>query len=222
MKGKILLVEDEATLSMIVADMLRREGYEVMQARDGVEGLPLFEAERPDAVIADVMMPRMDGFQMVKRLRKADDVVPVLFLTARGAIDDIVAGLELGANDYLKKPFSMQELLARLKALLRRRHQDQEELEIGSYRLRVAPQQLVRGTQARELTHFEVLILKELAMHKNEPVEASRLMKAVWQNDDPYNLNRLHGFIFKLRRYLAADPEVAIINLRGIGYKLKA
>ncbi len=222
MKGRILLVEDEATLSMIVADMLRREGYEVVEARNGFEGLRLFEAEKPDAVIADVMMPHIDGFQMVKQLRKTDDRIPVLFLTARGAIEDIVTGLELGANDYLKKPFSMQELLARLKALLRRHHQNQEELSIGSYRLRIAPQQLVRGNHIRELTHFEALLLKELAAHKNEPVEASRLMKVVWQNDDPYNLNRLHGFIFKLRRYLADDPEIAIINLRGIGYKLKA
>lgn len=222
MKGRILLVEDEATLSMIVADMLRREGYEVTLARDGLDGLRRFEEDKPDAVIADVMMPHLDGFQMVKRLRRSDDRVPVLFLTARSSIDDIVTGLELGANDYLKKPFSMQELLARLKALLRRHHQDAEELAIGSYRLRVAAQQLIRGSHIRELTHFEALILKELATDKNEPVEASRLMKAVWQNDDPYNLNRLHGFIFKLRRYLADDPEVAIINLRGIGYKLKA
>lgn len=222
MKGKILLVEDEATLSMIVADMLRREGYEVIQASDGLDGLRLFEEERPDAVIADVMMPHLDGFQMVRKLRKSDDRVPVLFLTARGSIEDIVTGLELGANDYLKKPFSMQELLARLKALLRRRHHEAEELIIGSYRLRVAAQQLVHGDHTRELTHFEALILKELAASKNEPVEASRLMKTVWQNDDPYNLNRLHGFIFKLRRYLADDPEIAIINLRGIGYKLKA
>ena len=221
MKHKILLVEDEATLAIIVADMLRREGFEVAQARNGEEGISLFRQMRPDAVIADVMMPKMDGFEMVRRIRTEDSDVPVIFLTAKSAIDDVVEGFELGANDYLKKPFRMEELLVRLKALLRRTHRTAEILAIGAYALNPSTQMLTHGSRVRELTHIETVILAMLASNINQTVEARAMMMAIWQNDDPYNLNRLHGFIHKLRKYLAADTSVTIINLRGIGYKLK-
>lgn len=220
MKTKILLVEDEATLAMIVEDMLCREGYTVVTARNGEEGLEAFAREKPHAVIADVMMPRMDGFEMVKRMRRTDYDTPVLFLTARSAIDDIVTGFELGGNDYLKKPFRMEELLVRLKALLRRGQKKPEETSIGRYTFSHSAQTLTLNGRQRELTYFESIILNVLATHRNEAVDARTLMMQVWQNDDPYNLNRLHGFIFKLRRYLSADASVSIVNIRGIGYKL--
>lgn len=221
MKHSILLVEDEATLAMIIADMLVREGYEVILAANGAEGLDVFMSGCPDAVIADVMMPRMDGFEMVRRIRAVNGEVPVIFLTAKSAIDDIVEGFELGANDYLKKPFRMEELLVRLKALLRHVSPTDGKLTIGSYTLNPATQMLSFGNKNRELTHIETVLLKLLAGNINHTVEARTMMMAIWQNDDPYNLNRLHGFIHKLRKYLAADPSVTIMNIRGIGYKLR-
>lgn len=221
MKHKILLVEDEATLAMIVADMLSREGFEVIKAADGERGISLFHSTMPDAIIADVMMPKMDGFEMVRRIRAFNSDVPVIFLTAKSAIDDIVEGFELGANDYLKKPFRMEELLVRLKALLRRSTPKNEILKIGNYSLNPATQILNIDSQHRELTHIETVLLKLLASNINQTVEARAMMLAIWQNDDPYNLNRLHGFIHKLRKYLSSDPSISIINIRGIGYKLK-
>lgn len=217
----ILLVEDEKTMSMIIADMLHKEGYNVITAYDGAEGLEMFRHYRPHAVIADIMMPNMDGYEMVNRLRRNDSQTPVLFLTAKSAISDLVKGFELGANDYLKKPFSMEELLVRLKALMRRNMTQPETLRIGKYEFNAAMQTLRRNGQTITLTHFETLILQELATHPNEVLEATKLMVTVWQNDNPYYLNRLHGFIFKLRKYLAGDPNVTIMNIRGIGYKLK-
>lgn len=176
---------------------------------------------QPHAIIADVMMPLMDGFEMVRRLRRTDSQTPVLFLTAKSAISDLVRGFELGANDYLKKPFSMEELLVRLKALIRRNNARPETLRIGKYEFNPALQTLKGCGQNITLTHFETLIWKELATHPNEVLEATQLMITLWQNDNPYYLNRLHGFIFKLRKYLKGDNDVTIMNIRGIGYKLK-
>lgn len=206
---------------MIVADMLSREGFEVIKAGDGEQGISSFRATDPDAVIADVMMPRMDGFEMVRRIRKYDPEVPVMFLTAKSAIDDIVEGFELGANDYLKKPFRMEELLVRLKALLRRGTPRYEILGISKYTLNPATQMLCIEDSSHELTHIETILLKLLASNINQTVEARTMMLAIWQNDAPYNFNRLHGFIHKLRKYLSSDPSISIINIRGIGYKLK-
>ena len=130
MSNKILLVEDDPTLSMIISDTLRRDGFEIMTAGNGEEGLKNFTRQGADLIVADVMMPRMDGFEMGRRIRQIDRRVPILFLTAKSGIDDIVEGFELGGNDYLKKPFKMLELIVRIKALLRRNMPDDGE-QIG-------------------------------------------------------------------------------------------
>ena len=218
---KILLVEDEKTMLKIVADMLRREGYDVVTASDGKTGIKIFKSEHPDLVIADVMMPGMDGFEMVRHIRKFHEDVPMIFLTARSAIDDIVEGFEIGANDYLRKPFRMEELLVRIMSLLRRTRRISETLQIGRYVFHPALQQLHIDGLTTELSHIDTVILKSLASRINETVEARDLMIAAWQNDNPYNVNRLHGFIYKLRKYLSKDPAISILNIRGIGYKLK-
>jgi two-component system response regulator TrcR len=126
-------VEDERTLSMIIADTLRDEGFEVVQAYDGNQGLCCLRVHHPDVVIADVMMPNMDGFEMVRQIRKTDKTTPVLFLTARSSTDDLVAGFKLGANDYLKKPFKMQELIIRVKALAGKAMQEERRLQLTRY-----------------------------------------------------------------------------------------
>lgn len=221
-KDKVLLVEDDSTLSFIVEDALVREGFEVMAARNGEEGLKRFREGMPDIVVADVMMPLLDGFSMVKLIHALAPSIPVLFLTARTSIDDVLHGFEVGANDYIRKPFQLAELVVRIKALLRRNSSSREEdvLTVGDCRLDLAAQRLIVSGATRELSHIETVIIDEFFKHPNEVVEARTLMLRIWQNDDYNNLNRLHGFIYKVRRYLSSSRCLDLLNVRGIGYKL--
>lgn len=222
MSDKVLLVEDDATLSMIVSDTLRRNTFEVVTASDGESGLRAFTREGADVIVADVMMPHMDGFEMARRIRQLDPAVPLLFLTARSGIDDIVRGFELGANDYLGKPFRMLELIVRVKALLRRSiRPESAPVTIGRYTLDMATQTL--AYPAREplvLSLIEARLLHELAMNAGHTVDAPALMMLIWRRDDPYSRNSLHGFVHKLRHYLRLDERISILNRRGIGYML--
>ncbi len=224
MKNKILLVEDEADLTLIVADTLRGQGYETLTAADGIEGLVKYKSEGADIVVADVMMPKMDGFTMAREIRKLSQTVPLLFLTAKSTIDDIEEGFEIGANDYLKKPFELRELIVRIKSLLRRQIIDSHEdiiLTIGRYVFNVATQTLsFDDGKSTVLSYFEAKLLERLATNIGKTVDATELMMAVWQRDEPSNRNSLHGYIHKLRRTLRHDPSIAIINQRGFGYML--
>ncbi len=223
MSNKILFVEDEEDLTLIVADTLRGEGYEVVTAVDGEDGLEKFKTEAADIVVADVMMSNMDGFTMAKEIRKLSPTVPLLFLTAKSTIDDVEQGFEIGANDYLKKPFELRELIVRIKALLRRYGDNRTEdirFAIGAYTFNVTTQTLSFGDKETELSHFEAKILERLATNIGKTVDASELMIAVWQRDEQSNRNSLHGYIHKLRRTLRHDPTISIINQRGFGYML--
>ena len=222
-KDKILLVEDDSTLSFIVQDALTREGFDVVCAPNGEFGLKMFKESNPDIIVADVMMPKMDGFEMVRLIRLTAPAVPVLFLTARTALDDVVKGFELGANDYIRKPFQILELVVRIKALLKRNRQgvtEDSNLTISDCSLDFASQRLIIGSETIELTHTEAVIVDELFHHPNEVVEAKTMMYRIWQNDGYNNLNRLHGFIYKLRKYLLKSTNLELLNVRGIGYKL--
>lgn len=215
-------MEDDMTLSMIVSETLQRDGFTVTAAANGEEGLMAFTRHGADLIVADVMMPKLDGFEMARRIRQIDRTVPLLFLTARSEIEDIVEGFELGGNDYLKKPFRMLELIVRIKALLNRnmRHED-VRIEIGKYVLNMSTQKLeFAGKKNIELSLIEARLLKELASNTGETIDASTLMMLIWQRDDPYSRNSLHGFIHKLRHHLRHDPSITIINQRGIGYML--
>ncbi len=222
MKDRILLVEDDSTLSMIVSETLQRDGFEVLTAGDGEDGLRKFTRHGADLIIADVMMPRMDGFEMGRRIRLLDRNVPLLFLTAKSEIDDIVEGFELGGNDYLKKPFKMLELIVRIKALLRRNVREEDNLfEIGAYTLDLSTQVLShKDNGGIELSLIEAKLLRELIVNVGHTVDASTMMQLIWQRDDPYSRNSLHGFIHKLRNYLRHDQSISLINQRGIGYML--
>ena len=223
MKNKVLFVEDEADLTRIVADTLRGIGYEVATAANGAEGLEKFKSDGADIIIADVMMPRMDGFTMAKEIRKHSPTVPLLFLTAKNTIDDVEEGFESGANDYLKKPFELRELIVSIKSLLRRYWANRAEdirYVIGAYTFNVTTQKLSRCGKSVELSHFESKILERLASNVGQTIDASELMIALWQRDDPSNRNSLHGYIHKLRRLLRHDPSISIINQRGFGYML--
>ena len=223
MDNKVLFVEDEEDLTLIVADTLRGQGYEVITAADGIAGLDRFKSEGADIVVADVMMPKMDGFSMAKEIRKLSPSVPLLFLTAKSTIDDVEEGFEIGADDYLKKPFELRELIVRIKGLLRRYSIIREEdikFSIGKYIFSITTQRLTLGDRSIELSHFEAKILELLATNIGKTVDASELMFAVWQRDEPSNRNSLHGYIHKLRRALCQDPSISIINQRGFGYML--
>ncbi|MBD5232648.1 MAG: response regulator transcription factor [Bacteroidales bacterium] len=223
MSNKILFVEDEGDLTLIVAETLRGQGYDVVTAADGIDGLEKFRAEAADIVVADVMMPKMDGFAMAKEIRQLSPTVPLLFLTAKSTIEDVEEGFEIGANDYLKKPFELRELIVRIKALLRRYNTNRNEdikFSIGRYIFNVTTQTLSFEGRSTELSHFEAKILERLATSIGKTVDASELMIAVWQRDEPSNRNSLHGYIHKLRRALRHDPSISIINQRGFGYML--
>lgn len=223
MAKRILFVEDESDLTLIVADTLRGQGYEVTTAENGVAGLEKFRGTGADIVVADVMMPRMDGFSMAKEIRKLSPSVPLLFLTAKSTVEDVEEGFEIGANDYLKKPFELRELIVRIKALLRRYGTDRgenTEFSIGRYVFNTTTQTLSLDGRGTVLSHFEAKILERLAANIGKTVDASELMIALWQRDEPCNRNSLHGYIHKLRRALRHDPSISIINQRGFGYML--
>lgn len=226
-KIKILLVEDEQTLAMIIKDTLEGQGFLIHTAADGEEGLRLFFDLRPDVLVADVMMPRMDGFEMVRRIRQTDRRTPVLFLTARSAVNDVVEGFELGANDYLKKPFGMQELIVRIKALMGRActytpsaESEQILYEIGRYQLDTRRQLLLHEGTEQELSHREAEILRRLCQNRNSVVNMRDILLDLWGDDSFFNQRSLHVFITKLRHKLAKDEHIRIINVRGVGYKL--
>ncbi len=222
-KINVLLVEDEITLSMIIKDTLENSDFIIDLANNGEEGLRLFFELRPDILVADVMMPKMDGFEMVKRIRQTDKKTPVLFLTARSAINDVVEGFELGANDYLKKPFGMQELIIRIKALMNKAFIEKEEVteyEIGQYYFNPILQKLSFIGSRQDLSHREAEILKRLCQNKNQVVNTQNLLLELWGDDSFFNARSLHVFITKLRRKLSQDESIRIVNVRGIGYKL--
>ena len=222
----VLLVEDEQTLAMIIKDTLEGQGFRIRLAKDGEEGLQCFFHEKPDVLVADVMMPRMDGFEMVRRIRRSDAVMPVLFLTARSAVNDVVEGFELGANDYLKKPFGMQELIVRIKALAGRvlsptqPPRAQALFEIGDYVFTPRTQQLLHQGTTAELSHRESEILRRLCERRDQVVEMRDILLELWGDDSFFNQRSLHVFITKLRHKLNRDKRVRIVNVRGIGYKL--
>ena len=211
----VLLVEDEETLALIIKDTLEGQGFCIRLAKDGEEGLGRFFEEKPDVLVADVMMPRMDGFEMVRRIR-------------RSATNDVVEGFELGGNDYLKKPFGMQELIVRIKALLGRasRYPAPEnqppatEFEIGRYRFNATTQRLSYLGSETELSHRESEILRRLCENRNEVTPMQDILIDLWGDDTFFNQRSLHVFITKLRHKLSRDERIRIVNVRGIGYKL--
>lgn len=226
-KIHVLLVEDEQTLAMIIKDTLEVQDFDIRTAKNGEEGLRLFFDSRPDVIVADVMMPRMDGFTMVKQIRQTDKTTPVLFLTARSVVTDVVTGFEIGANDYLKKPFGMQELMIRIKALAGRAFVQEQPaerpidwLEIGNYRFNPTWQRLQLAGKDEVLSFRESEILKRLCLHRNQVVNMQNILMELWGDDSFFNTRSLHVFITKLRHKLSEDERIRIVNIRGIGYKL--
>jgi len=223
MKAKILFVEDESDLSLIVCDTLRQQGYDVIEAFDGIEGLTKYKTERADLIIADVMMPRLDGFAMAREIRRISVNVPIIFLTAKSTIDDVEEGFDIGANDYLKKPFELRELIIRVRALLRNtvnKNTGNVAYSIGKYHFDSTRQLLTFNGKETQISNIEARILGKLAVNIGKTVDASEMMITVWGRDELSNRNSLHGYIHKLRRAFRHDTNISIINQRGFGYML--
>ena len=220
----ILLVEDEPNLVLIIRNTLTSQGFNVRTATDGEEGLRKFYSEKPDVLVADVMMPQMDGFTMVRQIRQTDQQTPVLFLTARSAIDDVVEGFELGANDYLKKPFGMMELIVRLRSLAGRRQVQTapapQTYRIGEFTFHPDTLRLDYAGTSEELSPREAKILELLCASKGDTLYTRPLLLEIWGDDDFFNSRSLQVFISRLRRRLEPDPRIRIVNVRGEGYKL--
>ena len=218
----ILIVEDEATFGRVLCDSLRSEGYDVTLATNGIEGIETFKSLHPDLIIADIMMPQMDGLTMVETIRKMNSRVEVLFLSARSGVEDVVEGFRRGGNDYLRKPFSLDELLARVAALLARHPQGDGGtiLNIGSYRLDSKQWTLTLNGATRRITARESAIITMLARRNGDIVEFRELLTEIWGDDSYYNLRSLNVFVSHLRNYLSSDPNIEIQSIRGIGYRL--
>lgn len=220
---KILLVEDEPTLAMIIKDTLDGDEFEILLAADGEEGLARYTETKPDIIVSDIMMPKMDGFTMIRQIRKTDSLTPVLFLSARSAAGDVVEGFELGGNDYLKKPFGLAELIVRIKALLGKVSIRKEETScflVGQYTFDSITQTLLYCGEKQLLSNRESEILKRLCENKDHVLPSKDLLLDLWGDDSFFNSRSLHVFITKLRHRLSEDQTIRILNVRGIGYKL--
>jgi DNA-binding response OmpR family regulator len=226
-KIRILLAEDELALAHIVRESLEQENFEVILCSNGEQAFQKYIECKPDILALDVMMPRMDGFEVAKNIRLKDKITPILFITARSQPKDVVAGFESGANDYLKKPFSVEELIVRIKVLMsdnrllqKPKVKKEENFSIGNILFNPYKNTIHQGTESWQLTSRESDILKLLCQQEQDVLPRRSLLKAVWGDDSFFNARSLDVYITKLRKRLEADPNVQIINIRGVGYKL--
>ncbi len=224
MSVHILVVDDESNMRRGLRDNLEFEGYEVTEAEDGLNALDVLKEIQPDLIILDVMMPKLSGFEVCKQLRKEGDETPIILLTARGEEIDKVLGLEMGADDYVQKPFSIRELIARVKAILRRSATVKEESIITIGQLQIDFKKYLASNNGKEvkLSHKEFEILQYLHQHTNEIVDRHELLKNVWHYNEQPTTRTVDNFMVKLRQKIEIDPANPkhIITVHGTGYKL--
>lgn len=226
MSYKILYAEDEPFLSRVVSDNLITAGYTVIQAADGEMALSLYKSSEPDLCIIDIMMPLKNGYDLTTDIRKLGKNIPVIFLSAKSLDEDLVKAFKAGGNDYLKKPFSMVELLARVEALLTRfntvaaTNKSPLWYEFGNSTLDTVNQQLKTPEITYDLSYKEAVLLEMLLIHKNAVLERQEALLKIWGDDNVYNSNSMNVFMAHLRKMLKDDPKVQLINIRSLGYKL--
>ena len=221
-KIKILLAEDEASLGMIVKESLETRNFIVFHAQNGKEAFEIYQKEKVDILVLDVMMPIKDGFTLAKEIRTENKAIPIIFLTAKSQTTDVLEGFNLGGNDYLKKPFSMEELIVRIKSLLNRidLKTNTEAIKISKYFFNAIKQTLTYNAKTTQLTNREAQLLLHLYQKKNQVLDRSFILNKLWGNDDFFNARSMDVFISKLRKKLKDDSNIQIINVRGFGYKL--
>ncbi|MDE1205771.1 response regulator transcription factor [Tenacibaculum larymnensis] len=219
---KVLLAEDEPSLGQIVKESLETRNFEVFHALNGEEAYEIYQTNSPDILVLDVMMPKKDGFTLAKEIRQENKHLPIIFLTAKSQAKDVVEGFEHGGNDYLKKPFSMEELIIRIHSLLNRVElkKNYDAISIGNYTFNYTKQLLSFDDDIKKLTHRESELLFHLLQKKNEILDRSFILKKLWGDDDFFNARSMDVFISKLRKKLKHDENIQIVNVRGYGYKL--
>lgn len=219
---KIILAEDEPALALIIKESLETRNFDVLICKNGEDALECYLKEKPELLVLDVMMPKKDGFSVARDIRKTDKEIPIIFLTSKSQTQDVVDGFNYGGNDYLKKPFSMEELIVRIHSLLRRvpTPKNDTEISIGKYHFNLTKQLLSISDIRISLTHREASLLHLLITNKNEVIERSIILKKIWGDDDFFNGRSMDVFITKLRKKLNLDPNIQIINVRSQGYKL--
>ena len=224
MHAKILLVEDDPGLGFVIKDNLVMKGYEVTLCVDGEAGHEAFLQQSFDLCIFDVMMPKKDGFSLAQNIREKNQQVPILFVTAKSMLEDKIAGFASGGDDYIVKPFSMEELCLRIEVFLRRssgKNSIEKSFSLGQYTFDCINLTLRHATGAKTLTQKEADVLKLLCMNKDRVLKREEILKSVWGDDDYFLGRSLDVFISKLRKYLKEDPSVEIVNYHGVGFKLE-
>lgn len=225
---KILLVEDDPNLGLLLQDYLQLKGkFEVVLCTDGDEGLRAFTKQSYDLLILDVMMPKKDGFTLGKEIRKINDHVPIIFATAKAMIEDKTQAFTLGGDDYITKPFRIEELLLRINALLKRTEgsekkadEMQTQFKIGKYAFDFSTQIISIDGLQQKLSTKEAELLRLLCLHKNEVLTREEALLNIWHDDNYFNGRSMDVFLSKIRKYLKDDPSVEIVNVHGRGYKL--
>lgn len=226
-KPHILIVEDEPTLGALLKENLKLKGFTTKLCKDGEEGLQTFKTERFDLCLLDVNMPKMNGFTLAKHIREKNDVVPILFLTANSSQEDKIKGFDYGADEYMTKPFDLEELVARMKAILKRSqyapHQvvaAEEKFNIGSMVLDFTNHQFTLKGESKRISTTEAQLLKLFITNKNSLLTRNAILLNVWGRDDYYTARNLDVYINKLRKLIKPDEQVEIINVHGSGFKL--
>lgn len=225
-KTRILLVEDDESLGPLLLEYLEAKGFEAKLANDGKKGADVFFKGSFDLLLLDVMMPVKDGLTLAKEIRTVDKNVPIIFLTAKSMKEDTIEGFNAGADDYITKPFSMEELLVRVNAVLRRTNKvrstesDDVNFKVGNYTFNSEKQILQHGAVEQKLTTKESQLLRLLCVHKNDVLDRNFALKTIWHDDNYFNGRSMDVYIAKLRKYLKEDPKVEIINIHGKGFKL--
>ncbi|MCC7302662.1 MAG: response regulator transcription factor [Bacteroidia bacterium] len=223
---RLLLVEDDPNLGSLLKDYLEAKGYESKLASNGKEGYSEFSKEKFDLCILDVMMPVMDGITLAKEIRKSDKNIPIVFLTAKSMKEDTIEGFRAGADDYITKPFSMDELMMRIQAILRRTSlqaapkPEKTQFTVGLFKFDHLRQVLSINGKEQKLTTREADLLKLLCMHENEVLDRNFTLKTLWNDDSYFNARSMDVYITKLRKFLKDDPRVEILNIHGKGFRL--
>ena len=225
-KIKVLLAEDDPNLGMVLKTYLEAKGFEVHLTINGNDAFQSFIKNSYDICLFDIMMPLKDGYTLAREIRAHDKKIPILFTTAKSMQQDVLEGFESGADDYITKPFSMEELLVRMKAIIRRARPEllgenaQDTFSIGRYTFEYTRQLLTIDTIAQKLTSKEADLLKLLCERKNDVLDRSYALTKIWNDDSYFNARSMDVYITKLRKYLKQDPEIELMNVHGVGFKL--
>lgn len=225
--AKILYAEDELFLGKIVRESLESRGFEVIMEDDGAKVTELFKKINPDICVLDVMLPNKDGFTIADEIRELDETVPIIFLTAKTQTEDVVKGFSIGGNDYIRKPFSMEELIVRIQNLLRNKNEVStkvtgDSVTMGRYHFQLNRQVLTNDKEERKLSYRESELLKLLYENRDKIIDRKDILNLLWGNDSFFNSRNLDVYITKLRSYLKEDPSLEIITIKGIGYRFIA